>query len=81
MYESLIGLPIDKCFLFAQAATGLCMYFLRNSAEDVVTSQTIAKEVNYGFMDCSGNGLLKSCETYMTKLMIPVLKSQEVVFH
>ena len=54
------------------------MYFLRNSAEEEVTPQTIAREVNFGMIDCRTEGLLESCESHMSKVVLPVLKKQKV---
>ena len=62
----------------AQGLTGICYYFLRTNPEKAVTQSSIAQEVLFGSLDCSGGKLLDVMERMFSQVMMPVLKAQEV---
>jgi len=69
-----------KLFLTTGAAEGLrgiCYYFLRPENEKAVTDKTIANDIFFGTVDCTGGKLLDGMETIFSKVMMPVLKAQE----
>ncbi|KAJ8315371.1 LOW QUALITY PROTEIN: hypothetical protein KUTeg_007521 [Tegillarca granosa] len=56
--------------------TGICLYFLRTTPK-AITPANIAQEVNFGKMDCSGGKVLKSFEGFLSKIILPAMKSLE----
>lgn len=58
---------------------GICLYFLRTTPK-AITPANIAQEVNFGKMDCSGGKVLKSFEGFLSKIILPAMKSLEVGF-
>ncbi|XP_021362874.1 dynein heavy chain 5, axonemal-like isoform X1 [Mizuhopecten yessoensis] len=55
---------------------GLCLYFLRTTHK-AITVQNIANEINFGSMDCSNGKVLSGFEGYLSKIILPALKSLE----
>ena len=64
--------------LLFQGLTGVCYYFLRPNPEKAITPNTIAQEVLFGSLDSSGGKLLDGTEQIFSKVLMPVLKAQEV---
>ncbi len=56
----------------------MCYYFLRTNNETSITQSNISTEVNFGMLDCSRGELLQGLEGMLSKVMLPVLQSQEV---
>lgn len=54
------------------------MWFSRISTEKDMVTNALANEVNFGVMDCSSGKMLSGLEKSLAKIMLPVLKSQEV---
>ena len=60
-----------------QGLTGMCLYFLRTTNK-AITPVNIASEVNFGMMDCSDRSVLSGLEKYLSKIVLPALKTLEV---
>ena len=48
------------------------------SNEKAITTSNMSAEVNFGILDCTGGKLLQGFEGFMSKIMLPAVKSQEV---
>ena len=55
---------------------GVCCYFLRITNK-AITVQNIANEVNFGVLNCANGKVLKGFEGYLSKIVLPSLKSLE----
>ncbi|XP_034335195.2 dynein axonemal heavy chain 5 isoform X1 [Magallana gigas] len=60
----------------AEGLHGICLYFLRTSPK-AITPANIAQEVNFGMVDATGGNVLNSMEKYLSKIILPALKSLE----
>ena len=69
---------MTKLVFVRQGITGMCYYFLRVSNDKAITANNISAEVNFGILDCTGGKLLQGFEGFMSKIMLPAVKSQEV---
>lgn len=52
------------------------MYFLRTTPK-AISPANIAQEVNFGMVDATGGNVLNSMEKYLSKIILPALKSLE----
>ncbi|KAL5009929.1 hypothetical protein ScPMuIL_012234 [Solemya velum] len=79
MFYQANGDSQKKLFLTTGDAEGLhgsCLYFLRTTTKAIVINN-IAQEVSFGSLDCSKGKVLDGCEKYLSKVVLPALKSLE----
>ncbi|XP_043563465.1 dynein axonemal heavy chain 5-like [Chiloscyllium plagiosum] len=57
------------------ALTGICIAFLRGSANRAITCENIYREVSFSVLDAGRIGLLKSVEQLLGDAFLPVLKN------
>ena len=61
-----------------QGLNGLCLFFLKTNTDCKITVENIASEVTFMWMDCSDGNIIEGFESIMSKILVPVLKSQKV---
>lgn len=54
------------------------MFFLRINNDYKITVENIASEVTFMWMDCSNGSIIEGFESVLSKVLVPVLKSQKV---
>nr|XP_006825999.1 PREDICTED: dynein heavy chain 5, axonemal [Saccoglossus kowalevskii] len=78
--SSVATVPMQKRLFITTGASeglnGMCYFFIR-STNKAITIQNIALEVNFGQIDASNGNILQGFEKYLSRIIVPSLKSQE----
>jgi len=56
----------------------MCLFFLKTNNDRKITVENIASAVTFMWMDCCNGNIIDGFESVLSKVLLPVLRSQKV---